>query len=279
MCRLAAAVIGLLVALPAFGQAQWSTVKGKVVFDDSKVKVPVRGLPPAAKGANLPACAALDKDFLTEDWIVDPRTKAVKDAVVWLAPEPTAAEWKRLKSTGADRLRDFPSFKPADIHPALRAVPKNAVEIDQPCCRFIPRQTAVRVGQNLLIKNSAAFPHNAKYDTMNNGAGNPLIPAGGQVAIPINQPERSAIKFDCSIHPWMSAYVRVFDHPYFAITDAKGEYTIKDAPVGKYRVFVWHAKGGFSGGNDGRFGNELTIAPDKTDVKDYAVTEQPESKK
>ncbi|MBO0698666.1 MAG: hypothetical protein J2P46_09745, partial [Zavarzinella sp.] len=183
-----------VAALPAAAQQQWSTVTGKVVFDDSKNKVPQRVFPPAAKGANLPPCAAMDKDFLTEDWIVDPKTKAVKDAVVWLAPEPTADEWKRLKSTGKDRLRDFPSFKPAQIHPDLRAPAGKAIEIDQPCCRFIPHQSAIRVGQTLVIKNSAAFPHNAKYDTDNNGSDNPLISPGKEVQIPIKQPERKEVK-------------------------------------------------------------------------------------
>ena len=272
------AILSLLVAMPALGQAQWSTVRGKVVFDDSKVKIPARVFPPAAKGANLPPCAAMDKEFLTEDWIVDPKTKAVKDAVVWLAPEPTADEWKRLKATGKDRLRDFPSFQAAQIHPGRRAVPANAAVVDQPCCRFIPHQSAMRVGQTLLVKNSAGFAHNANFHTGNNGADNPLIPAGKEVAIPIKQPERTEIKITCNIHPWMWASVRVFDHPYFAVTNEKGEYEIKDAPVGKYRIFVWHSAGGYSGGNVGRFGHELTITPNKTDVKDYSVTEKPPEK-
>jgi len=72
--------------------------------------------------------------------------------------------------------------------------------------------------------------------------------------------------------------VRVFDHPYFAVTNEQGRYEIKDAPVGKYRIFIWHSAGGFSGGNDGRFGYELTITPSKTEVKDYSVTQKPESK-
>src|SRR5215213_3824090 len=116
-------LVGLFALVACVSQSaaqQWSTVKGRVVSDDTKHKIPARVVPPQAKGANLPPCAALDKDFLTEDWIVDPKTKGVKDAVVWLAPEPTAEEWKRLKATGKERLRDFPSFKAAQIHPDLR---------------------------------------------------------------------------------------------------------------------------------------------------------------
>lgn len=277
MVRSAFSVILLLVGvLPATAQ-QWSTVKGKVVYDDSKNKIPVRVVPPAAKGANLPPCAALDKEFLTEDWVVDPKTKGIRDVVVWLAPEPTADEWKRLKLPKSDpnRLRDFPTFKPADIHPDSRNPPKDPVVIDQPCCRFIPHQAAIRVGQTLLIKNSAGFPHNAKYDTTNNGSENPLIPAGEKVEVPIKKPERYEIKLQCSIHRWMSASVRVFDHPYFAITNEKGEYEIQNAPVGPCRVFIWHATGGMAGGTDGLFGYELKVTPKTTDVKDYSFTVAP----
>jgi hypothetical protein len=272
------ALVGLLVlvgALPclAADEDKWSTVKGKVVFDDSKNPIPKR-VAPDTKGAALPPCVAMDKEFLTEDWVVDPKTKGVRDAVVWLAPEPTAEEWKRLRlpNTDRNRLREFPSFKPADIHPDLRAAPKEPAVIDQPCCRFIPHQSAMRVGQTLVIKNSAAFAHNANYTTTNNGADNPLIPEGKQIAIPIQKPERNEIKVLCNIHSWMSASVRVFNHPYFAVTNEKGEYEIKNAPVGQYRIFVWHSTGGMSGGKEGLFGYELKITPKTTEVKDYALT-------
>jgi len=76
----------------------------------------------------------------------------------------------------------------------------------------------------------------------------------------------------------MWASVRVFDHPYFAVTNEKGEYEIKDAPVGTFRVFVWHSAGGFSGGKDGRFGYELKVTPNKTDVPDYTETAKPPEK-
>src|SRR4051812_42520714 len=101
------AVVGLLTlisALPclAADEDKWSTVKGTVVYDDSKNPIPKRVVPDT-KGAALPPCVATDKGFLTEDWVVDPKTKAVRDAVVWLAPEPTAAEWKRLRLPNDDK--------------------------------------------------------------------------------------------------------------------------------------------------------------------------------
>jgi hypothetical protein len=267
-------LIVVTTSLPAFAadEDKWSTVKGKVVFDDSKHRIPLRVAPKVPNAAEAPACIAKDKEFLTEDWMVDPKTKAVKNAFVWLAPEPTADEWKRLKATGKERLRDFPSFKPEQLHPDLKELTKKTVEMDQPCCRFIPHVLAVRVGQTLVIKNSADFSHNAKYDTRNNGSDNPIIPAGKKIEVPIKEPERFPVLIQCSMHPWMKAYVRVFDHPYFAITNENGDYEIAKAPAGKYRIFVWHAAGGASGGNDGRFGFELAVTPKATAVKTYSVT-------
>jgi hypothetical protein len=38
----------------------------------------------------------------------------------------------------------------------------------------------------------------------------------------------------------MSGYVIVSPTPYFALTDADGNYTIADVPNGSYTVSAWH---------------------------------------
>jgi hypothetical protein len=278
---IAVGLLTLIVVLPsrAADEDNWSSVKGKVVFDDSKLKIPQRVMPPGAKGANLPPCAAMDKDFLTEDWIVDPKTKAVKNVIVWLVPEPTAAEWKRLKSTGTDRLREFPSFKPAQIHPDLRKPAAKTHTIDQPCCRFIPHVLLAREGDNLDIKNSASFAHNAKWDSDKNGAFNESIKSdGGVFAVKGLKAERYPIKMQCFIHGWMFALVKVFDHPYFALTDEKGKFEIPKVPVGDLRIFVWHEEGVFTAMKEDRFGEPLTVKPKVTETRTFEV-KIPETKK
>jgi hypothetical protein len=40
----------------------------------------------------------------------------------------------------------------------------------------------------------------------------------------------------------MAAWVGVFDHPFFAVTDEKGRFEIQGLPPGKYTVAVWHEK-------------------------------------
>ena len=188
--------------------------------------------------------------------------------VVWLAPEPTAEQMKALEDR---KLKVFPSFKAADIHPSLAKPAKPGVEIDQPCCRFIPHVVLARAGQTMLIKNSAPIPHNAKWTSRENGELNPLIPAGGEFKIP--DPlvaERFPISISCSIHGWMNAWVRVFDHPYFALTDDDGNFEIKNAPVlkGKLRLFIWQETGGIQGGTPGRFGQTIDVKPGTVDLKE-----------
>jgi len=41
-------------------------------------------------------------------------------------------------------------------------------------------------------------------------------------------------------HPWMNAYVLVAENPYAAVTDAKGEFVIRNVPTGTYTLKSWH---------------------------------------
>ena len=51
------------------------------------------------------------------------------------------------------------------------------------------------------------------------------------------------IQYKCTIHGWMTGYVRIFDHPYYAVTDENGKFEIKNAPAGKFRIVYWHENG------------------------------------
>jgi Polysaccharide lyase family 4, domain II len=53
-------------------------------------------------------------------------------------------------------------------------------------------------------------------------------------------PKAGLMELSCYVHPWQRAYIYVFDHPYAAITDEKGRFTIKDIPPGTYAVEAWH---------------------------------------
>lgn len=44
----------------------------------------------------------------------------------------------------------------------------------------------------------------------------------------------------CDSHPFMKAYIMIFDHPYASVSDDSGTFTLDNVPPGKYTLKVWH---------------------------------------
>ena len=79
-----------------------------------------------------------------------------------------------------------------------------------------------------------------------------LLPANSGFDATIPRSARPAAgSFSCAIHPWMRGVVRVFDHPYFAVTDTDGNWEIPHAPAGRYRIVYWHETAGYRGERNG----------------------------
>ncbi len=220
-------------------QDGWAKLKGQVVWDG---QVPAQ--PKIVPGVNQNVCAQ-DKRPLEEDFIIDQKTNGLKNVFVWIRP------------AGAKGDDAFPAKL---INPALVKPDSPTVSINQPCCRFIPHVLAAREGQQLIINNNAPIAHNSKWSSSKNGDYNPLIPAGDKFTLP--QPlvfERGEITLQCSLHSWMKAHVRVFDHPYFAVTDAEGNFEINNAPAGKFSLYIHHPANGWLNGAVGRNGTPIVI--------------------
>jgi plastocyanin len=49
-----------------------------------------------------------------------------------------------------------------------------------------------------------------------------------------------AVPLLCNVHPEMSGFLIVTPTPYFAETDAAGNFTIADVPAGTYTLITWH---------------------------------------
>ena len=54
--------------------------------------------------------------------------------------------------------------------------------------------------------------------------------------------EEPAFRIKCDVHPWMSSYVAVFNHPYFAVTGPDGTFEIPGLPAGTYTIEAWHER-------------------------------------
>ena len=79
-------------------------------------------------------------------------------------------------------------------------------------------------------------------------------------------PERTPGEVVCDIHGWMKAWIRVFDHPYYAVSDKDGMFEIKDAPVGTFKIWYW-SDGGWKDGAAGANGFPITIKAGENDLK------------
>src|SRR5262249_5203855 len=106
-------------------------------------------------------------------------------------------------------------------------------------CRFDPHVQVAEVGQSLDVRNGDPVLHNADARIGTDTLFNVALPPGASVREPLNRPGLVAITCDVR-HTWMSAFVVVTDHPYHGVTDAYGEYELRDVPPGTYTLRVWH---------------------------------------
>jgi hypothetical protein len=96
-------------------------------------------------------------------------------------------------------------------------------------------------GQEFVVKSDDPFLHNVHSLAQTNPSFNFGQPKQGEKKVdPMKAAEYFHVK--CDVHPWMSAYVAVFDHPFFAVSDTDGTFTIKNLPDGDYTVLIWHEK-------------------------------------
>jgi plastocyanin len=142
---------------------------------------------------------------------------------------------------GADRGLANVVVSVRGLKPAAPVAAKKDAVLDQVGCRYIPHVQAATVGTKLTLLNSDAVFHNV-HAVRPEGvpAFNLAMPfKGGKLPATLKAPGVLKVRCDAG-HKWMSAYVAVFDHPYFAVTDAQGRFTIGDLPTGEHTVELWH---------------------------------------
>jgi plastocyanin len=118
------------------------------------------------------------------------------------------------------------------------------VVLDQKGCLYTPQILAIQTGQKLIVKNSDPCIHNVHATPA--APGNPESnqvqrPGGADLNFVYTQPEMF-LRFKCDVHPWMFAWVSVFDSPWFCVSGSDGKFVIKNVPPGKYTVEAAHRK-------------------------------------
>lgn len=182
-----------------------------------------------------------------------PMTDPVIKIVVKPAPDPKETELAKQTCGDSQQAGEYILSPANEVKNVLvivenvqkgKAVPKTDLAIDNKKCYFEPHVGIAYKGANFIIKNSDPILHNTNLgvmlqENMRQTAYNLALPNKDQVIKkPVRQKGLYHVK--CDAHDWMKAYVYAADNPYVAITDASGNYEIKDLPPGKYKVRIWH---------------------------------------
>lgn len=201
------------VALGLCGTVARADIKGSVKLDGKAPDMPEINMKAVAE------CSKQHKDPVFEETVVAGDKGELANVIIALKPEDPSA-------LGGE-------------------VPKEPAVLDQKGCQYVPHVLAMMVGQKMKIKNDDPFQHNVHSQASTNppfNFGQPNKDDGKDVEPP-KAPETYKVK--CDVHPWMGAWVAVFDHPFFAVSGEDGKFDIKGkVPEGEYTVVAWHEKFG-----------------------------------
>ena len=121
-------------------------------------------------------------------------------------------------------------------------IPTQPVVLDQQKCRYVPRVIGMQVGQQLIIKNSDPLLHNVRAESAINEPFDVGTPVQGVEVKRTFVTREVMVPFKCNVHAWMTAYVGVIEHPYFAVSDNSGRFSLPPLPPGNYTIEVWHER-------------------------------------
>jgi hypothetical protein len=101
-------------------------------------------------------------------------------------------------------------------------------------------------GTPIRFRNRDKKLHNFHATPVVNKEFNFALPELGASASKVFTDDEVMVRLKCDVHPWMFAYIGVVPHPYFAVTDENGVFTIDDVPNGGYVLEAVHLKAGRS---------------------------------
>ncbi len=159
-------------------------------------------------------------------------------------PAPATDRRPTVAHLGAPTAHERPQRNRAVVY--LLAAPRGAFEqtepgravMDQRNETFVPHVLAITTGTTVEFPNSDRIFHNvfslsrpARFDLGR-------YPVGRSKSVRFDKP--GIVRVFCDIHSHMNAFILVFSHPYFAVTDENGRYRIEDVPTGTYSLVAWH---------------------------------------
>jgi hypothetical protein len=157
----------------------------------------------------------------------------------------------------------------ADITKGKALPESRRIDLSSEDCGLDPRVQAAVVGTTVNVTNADRLLHKliftpiGTHDTLtmmpffNTGQ---VVPSERLAKVP------GIVEVTCVMHPWTRAYIAVFDHPYYAVTDDDGKFTIDSLPPGSYKMMVWHE------GAAQPVEQQIQVAPNGSAKVDVALT-------
>jgi plastocyanin len=156
-----------------------------------------------------------------------------------LDPRPNVADLGMGPAHGAtDRRRSVVYLETA---PSSAFGPRDLprARMDQKGETFVPHLLAIVAGTTVEFPNNDNTYHNvfslSKTKTFDLGR----YAAGTRFkSVRFDRP--GIVRVFCDIHSHMSAFILIFAHRFFAVTDSDGRYRIENVPPGNYNVIAWN---------------------------------------
>jgi len=121
---------------------------------------------------------------------------------------------------------------------AFEERPGPTVVLDQRNETFIPHVLAITTGTTVQFLNSDKTYHNVFSLSRPKRFDLGRYPTGRSKSVRFDRP--GIVRVFCEIHSHMSAFILVFGHPFFTMTDADGRYRLDNIPPGTYSVVAWN---------------------------------------
>ena len=145
---------------------------------------------------------------------------------------------------GAASHHDLPDRTRSVVY--LETAPRGAFEqtetgravLDQRNETFVPHVLAITTGTTVDFPNSDRIYHNVFSLSKTASFDLGRYPMGHSKSVRFDKP--GIVRVFCEIHSHMSAFILVFSHPFFAMTDGDGRYRIDNVPPGNYSVIAWN---------------------------------------
>ena len=137
----------------------------------------------------------------------------------------------------SERLRSVVYLETAP-RSAFDQIEPSRAAMDQRNEAFVPHLLAITTGTTVDFPNSDPIYHNVFSLSKPKPFDLGRYAAGRSKSIRFDRP--GIVRVFCDIHSHMSAFIVVFNHPFFTITEGEGRYRLDNVPPGAYRVIAWN---------------------------------------